>query len=1248
MNNRLKLIEQQLIGIDSAGFQNLCDVYLGLRENEISSMQRTGSQLGKQKTVKGTPDTFFRLSDGSLRYVEYTTTEKGLVDKIKKDIDACTDESLTGVPPDEVYKIIICFNSKLDVQQETEITKYADSKQIRIELIGLSWLALEIFSKYLIIAKDILGIPLDTGQLLPLEIFIEEYDNKAGKLSTPINNIFLHRKDELADIELHFQNNNIIILSGFPGVGKTKFALEAINIFLSKNPDYTPFAVSKKDVDISEDLRIHLQSDKNYILLVDDANRQLVNFKQILGVFKEKRKGEIKLLLTVRNYALNDVMNECFEFEPHHISINKFTDKEIIELLESDSFKILNSKYQRRIVALCDGNARLAVMAARLAKQKQSIFLFDDVSDLYDAYFQTFIKDFDIFGNQSMLKTLGIISFFYSINRGDKRFIDALLNAFEINYYDFNEAIEELHKKELLEVQYNHAKVSEQVMGTYFFYKVFIKEEVLSFKTLFFNYFSEWNKRFSDTIIPSNNSFGYENVLSKVSNTLDEYFANIIADEQKVEDFISLFWFYKRDEMLAYYHQKISALPEPVDQYYRPVYGMNEFSWNHDKTLSLLANLFNHYTESFIPALQLCFEYSRKIPGAFPELIKTIRELIVFDEQDEESGFARQAELIKLLIQNINKKTPHYSIAFFAIAKTMLEHHFQISKGGRNHTFSIYHYPLPFSDEIKTLRKTIWTALFEKFEEYPQEVLNVYKDFKPVLKKPILQILEYDLSFILQFINSKLDSSKFTHIHYVHELVSFLNRMNMPDRSYQSLTSTFTSLEYECFRKLDWNRIRNKESYDFKNHEDFHKLKLKELQSAFLFKSESEFQAVHDGVKNILSIEKNNDYAVNNSLNIIAELNFIQNDELGFQFLISILNNYPPGLNPLHKTIAALVQKSENWALKLWGHLKTWSHECKIYWQLAFFDHLPESFCNTFYKNELLATINSIEKSISYIQFESIEKFIPFDESIIATSLKSIVNKIETESILITLSFDFFEKYSKFILHDLMTLRTAYMQQEKGSQHFDYQRKGFQTIMETDEDFLYYYLNENCSEFKTNRRNDDFHLPFLWNFENYKPIIRKAANLIIDLNPFMSYGDYSLSILFGDLEAFQHMKAKDFILEYIVEYNADSTKMNAIFNTIRQHFHEFFETSFLKYLNLNPDANAFKNISWGGNGGAYSGDVIIGEVRAKAWQNLHHITEKVDNQLAMIPIRGYLKLQIGHEIKYGEEERKRKFIYPDW
>jgi len=106
MSGRLQLIEQKLLAIDGASFQNLCDNYLSLREDEYSSLNRSGSQFGKQKTAVGTPDTFLRLSENKLAYVEFTTQATSIVSKIIDDINKCLDESKTGVNPKLIHKLL--------------------------------------------------------------------------------------------------------------------------------------------------------------------------------------------------------------------------------------------------------------------------------------------------------------------------------------------------------------------------------------------------------------------------------------------------------------------------------------------------------------------------------------------------------------------------------------------------------------------------------------------------------------------------------------------------------------------------------------------------------------------------------------------------------------------------------------------------------------------------------------------------------------------------------------------------------------------------------------------------------------------------------------------------------------------------------------------------------------------------------------------------------------------------------------
>ncbi|PID83837.1 hypothetical protein CSB09_04010, partial [Candidatus Gracilibacteria bacterium] len=62
--SRLQTIENRLKEINGTVFQELCDSYLAIKDNNYLAISRTGSQTGKQKTTKGTPDTFFQLPNG--------------------------------------------------------------------------------------------------------------------------------------------------------------------------------------------------------------------------------------------------------------------------------------------------------------------------------------------------------------------------------------------------------------------------------------------------------------------------------------------------------------------------------------------------------------------------------------------------------------------------------------------------------------------------------------------------------------------------------------------------------------------------------------------------------------------------------------------------------------------------------------------------------------------------------------------------------------------------------------------------------------------------------------------------------------------------------------------------------------------------------------------------------------------------------------------------------------------------------
>ncbi|MCT4571974.1 ATP-binding protein [Bacillus thuringiensis] len=92
-----------------------------------------------------------------------------------------------------------------------------------------------------------MGLPLDTGQIVSIGRFIEEYNRASNRISTPLDNKFLHRENEVSALKNALADLDFIILTGAPGVGKTKLAIETIKEFVKENKTFNAFCVSHSD-----------------------------------------------------------------------------------------------------------------------------------------------------------------------------------------------------------------------------------------------------------------------------------------------------------------------------------------------------------------------------------------------------------------------------------------------------------------------------------------------------------------------------------------------------------------------------------------------------------------------------------------------------------------------------------------------------------------------------------------------------------------------------------------------------------------------------------------------------------------------------------------------------------------------------------------------------------------------------------------------------------------------------------------
>jgi hypothetical protein len=1236
---KLQSIENALLEINDVVFQELCDSFLSLRNKNYIAFSRTGSQAGKQKSTKGTPDSFKLLPNGKYIFIEYTTVGSSKKNKLLKDIEKCLDEDITKVSIQDIAEIIICTNFNLNATEIKELEEKVENNNVELDIYTLDRLAIELFHQHPNLCSQYLGIPLDTGQILSIDKFINEYNKTANRISTPLDNVFMHRETELIKLKEAINEYDLLIITGYPGIGKTKLALEGIKSFLSENHNYNAYCVSTKYVPILNDLYQHLDMNKDYILFVDDANR-IDSFNQIIGFYKNSRSGKLKILITVRDYALDEISSRCVEFKFYELQLRKLTDEQIIDIIKSESFKIFNPDYHKEIVRIADGNPRLAIMASKLAIQKQNLNVLSDVSELFEQYFIRFVIDNVDLTKLENLKTLGLIAFFRSLPYKDKSSCIPILDKFLLDYNDFIESIDLLNKSELVELQFEYVKISEQNLATYFFYKTFIKDNILSFNILLEDYYNSDIERFRDSIIPANNTFGYHNVIEKVKPVLLKYWTNIKTDEEKAFNLILTFWFYLIEESIEYMYNKIYILPEPKDSVYITTYDTNQFSYKRDRNLEFLGNFFNQINK-LKDALELAFEYSRKLPETLPELIFTIREHLLFDSEDQRMNYERQKILINLLIEKSSNSESIYETAFPALAISFLQYNYRHVKGGRNNTIIWYHFPFPMKNETKILREKLWNKINKDFKKKNELYFKLLVEYSQRTPEVVKEVMEFDLQYVQQIIKNHLSPSEFEHCYYVQEQIRWFIKNELQNNEFDILRSNYTNERYSIYLNIDWDRIRDKESYEFEDYAEYEKLKEAEVRENFVFNSLDSFKNFYEHYLYLVTWEKNT-YSLKNSLDYIIDENFKKNFDLGVSILEHILikNNeiqYLPYL-PFQKFL------NNNWNSQIiWDTISNKNYNQSFVWQLQYFFFLDTTLINISHCANLLNTVHNINENSS-IHFIDLMKYLKYDDKLVVKILRIIVDKRKNQNISIRMTHNFFNKYYDYLKNDITTVKEAYIQQAEFDPHYDYGGTELLSILKIDRNFITEYIEYLYLQKERHQVYEYKNLSVVWRLDGAEDVFTHLFNFIADNENSMVTLEHFCNSFFYEISTDEiKIKTDQFILNYIkINYN-NIKRMNMIADVLRHTKVELFEEACLYFLKLTQDIDIYKKISWIGSGESATGNESIGEKMALKWRRILEITNKLDLGLKLIPIKKYINDEIEDAMKYAEHEKKRRF-----
>lgn len=218
-----------------------------------------------------------------------------------------------------------------------------------------------------------------------------------------------------------------------------------------------------------------IEEGKDYLVFVDDAN-ELSGLHYVLNYLAKSltRQHSIKkIILTVRDYARRQVLSQVLEIEkPEILKTEPLKDEEIRKLIQ-ESYGITNSLYSDRIVAIAEGNPRLAMLAGKLASETETLNSIRDASELYDHYYGEQIQA--VSSSETGTISMGIMAFFQVLHLDHLDRLSPIFAETGITIDHFISDLRNFHDMELVDLCHDRAaKISDQSFSNYLIKYVFI------------------------------------------------------------------------------------------------------------------------------------------------------------------------------------------------------------------------------------------------------------------------------------------------------------------------------------------------------------------------------------------------------------------------------------------------------------------------------------------------------------------------------------------------------------------------------------------------------------------------------------------------------------------------------------------------------------------------------------------------------------------------------------------------------
>ena len=727
--------------IDAALFQQLGDELLTSIYKPINIESR-GTKVGQVKTRKGSPDTVFTMSNGKI-LIEYTTQEnrpqKKFVAKLKGDIASCVNIKKTKIPINEISEIVLFANQRIaiDIQDNLRTYLWTQYPDIKLTIFSIDDIATKL-RKVPRILQEYLGIVTFPG-LVEIDSFIKRFSSTKFSYSTPINNKYFEIDAQPISKGLELlKANDFLVVSGDPGMGKTRYAIEIAKAYSDQTGAET-FVLEEKNRAIRETLD-NIDKNVSYLFIIDDANRTAI-WEEAIEFYKHSLNNNVKFIATVRNYALDTVIEKCSTLvKVGQIEMAQSTEDLASKILTS--FGITNKYWHKRINDITGKNIRLAVMCAQIALNGKKYNDLINVEEVYDAYYKPISDHLISDGtNRKLIKVVAIISFYKVVDLEETSLLDQIEQVFGLESSEFKSICRKLDELECISItDYDVATIQDQNFGTYAFYQCFYVLKELSLSHLIEKLHNR-KERLTDSIFSVWNCFHKKEVIDFSQSSISDTWKGLSVSLKKERE---------KCEFLEVFGGVIPAMTFP---YIKNLINENKFDdFSHsyvssDCILSILSHFSHSEDSDAATALALIVEFLKGNPNKMDRAVKIISEHWIYDDIDYANSYKRETNIIETLIELSNESEIGFMLAS-KVLPSFLKFSYRYSRT-KGRKFVLGRYAVIITDELKTNRKRTWEWINSNIAKFNQPVFlsDLYEDFYEV-KSIAKKLVSTELDFI--------------------------------------------------------------------------------------------------------------------------------------------------------------------------------------------------------------------------------------------------------------------------------------------------------------------------------------------------------------------------------------------------------------------------------------------------------------------------------------------------------------------